>query len=120
MNRRAFTERAVAAQEHTIQFNANLMIAKLTELISIEESRGTVVDILKWYNHLTFDAIGDLSFGESFNCLRDQQHHPWVAMIFNYLKGGAVQDIVRYYPSLEFRLAKLLPWSIKKMQKDYY
>ena len=32
---------------------------------------------LKWYNLTTFDLIGDLAFGESFNGLETAEIHGW-------------------------------------------
>lgn len=36
-----------------------------------------------WLNYITFDIIGDLSFGESFGCLQSGVMHPWVAIMFS-------------------------------------
>lgn len=33
-----------------------------------------------------FDIIGDLSFGEPFDCLRDSHYHPWIKIIFQSIK----------------------------------
>jgi hypothetical protein len=49
--------------------------------------KGAAVDITNWFNFYTLDVTGDLSLGESFDCLKDSRFHPWVAMIFNYLQG---------------------------------
>jgi cytochrome P450 len=41
------------------------------------------VDLVQWYNFTTFDVIGHLVFGESFDCLSNSTYHPWVSMIFS-------------------------------------
>ena len=33
----------------------------------------------------TFDVIGKLAFGQDFGCLRTQETHPWIALIFGNL-----------------------------------
>jgi hypothetical protein len=56
-----------------------MLVDRLTGEISA--SRETV-DMSQWYNFTTFDIIGDLAFGEPFDCLKDSQYHPWVEMVF--------------------------------------
>jgi cytochrome P450 len=40
-----------------------------------------VVNLTAWFNFATFDIIGDLAFGEPFNCLAESRYHPWVDAI---------------------------------------
>jgi hypothetical protein len=47
------------------------------------------LDMASWYNYTTFDIIGDLAFGESFDCLQDSSYHPWVKIIFESLREVA-------------------------------
>ncbi|KAF7914032.1 uncharacterized protein EAF01_000438 [Botrytis porri] len=56
---RAFTERAAGGQEE-----------------NADASEGAVVDIVRWYVFFPFDLIGDLGFGESFQCLESETYHP--------------------------------------------
>lgn len=57
----------------------DLLIERLKEK-SAEEP---VMDIVKWYNYVTFDIIGHLAFDEPFDCLKNTEYHPWMSMIFN-------------------------------------
>jgi hypothetical protein len=41
----------------------------------LHENCGKTVDVNKWYNLTTFDVIGDLAFGESFDGLRNSGLH---------------------------------------------
>lgn len=43
---------------------------------------GEPADMTRMYNYTTFDIIGELAFGDSFQCLERNDYHPWVAMIF--------------------------------------
>ncbi|KAI0512527.1 cytochrome P450 monooxygenase [Xylaria bambusicola] len=36
------------------------------------------VDIVDWFNYLTFDIIGYLAYGEDFNCLGESKLHEWI------------------------------------------
>lgn len=41
----------------------------------LHENADKPVDLVKWYNFTTFDIIGDLTFGESFDCLETSTLH---------------------------------------------
>jgi hypothetical protein len=43
-------------------------------------------------NFTTFDIIGDLAFGEPFGCLKNEKFHDWVALIFETIKIGAIEQ----------------------------
>lgn len=65
----AFSDRALREQESLLHFYADLLVQKLHE--NLNHSHSEVVDIARWYNFTTFDLIGDLAFGEPFQCLKD-------------------------------------------------
>jgi cytochrome P450 len=46
-------------------------------------------------NFTTFDIIGDLVFNEPFGCLKDEKFHDWVALIFETIKVGALEQATR-------------------------
>ena len=119
-----FTEKALRAQEDLIQSYIDLLIGRLREkAIAAKETGDPVaatVDICQWYNFTTFDIIGDLGFGEPFDCLRDGTYHPWVALIFNNFKASAFVAAVRFYPLLDSLLMKCLPKSVMQIQRDHY
>lgn len=71
----AFSDKALREQESLIQSHVHELISGLTK--SIQGSSNGKIDLADWYHWTTFDVIGDLSFGESFNCLRDTMYHPW-------------------------------------------
>lgn len=118
-----FTERAVKDQEPILQHYAGMLIDRLRERATSAEANqdgGAALDIVQWLNFTTFDIVGDLSFGESFNCLRDSKYHPWVALIFNHFRASALVAAVRFYPLLNALLIKCLPKSVIKIQRDHY
>lgn len=46
------------------------------ELVSqISSFSGTPVDVSAWFNYYSFDVMGDLAFGKSFNMLKSGQSH---------------------------------------------
>ena len=75
----------------------------------IQGSSKGKVDLADWYFWNTFDVIGDLALGESFNCLHDTSHIPWLA-ILSYLNFKFVVFLechVTLSPSLQ-RLLRLV------------
>ncbi|KAF2711502.1 cytochrome P450 monooxygenase-like protein [Pleomassaria siparia CBS 279.74] len=79
----AFSDKALRQQETLIQGFVDLLVQRLGEI-----SEGAkIVDIMRWYNYTTFDIITDLTFGEPLYCLRDQDYHPWVNMVFASVKA---------------------------------
>ncbi|RWA09278.1 hypothetical protein EKO27_g5848 [Xylaria grammica] len=118
----AFTLRALRAQEPILHQYVNLLVEKLTQLASDASSSNetTEFDIAPWFNYITFDIFGDLGFGESFNCLQNSRYHPWIALLFNSVKAASFVAAARFYPLVEFLLLKIIPPSLKKMQRDHY
>jgi cytochrome P450 len=72
----AFSVDALRQQEQlTAQF-VDLFISKIGEEAA---ANNQVVEINSWFNYLTFDIIGEMAFGESFNCMASgklpEKHH---------------------------------------------
>lgn len=77
----SFSETSLKAQEPIILDYVSLLTKRFRE----RASKGEVIDIWAWFNYLTFDIIGDLTFGEPFDCVKDGQFHPWITFIFSNL-----------------------------------
>ena len=115
-----FSRKALRAQESIIQSYANLLISRLNDIAAPSDGDNCIIDAGSWYGFFAFDVIGDLAFGESFDCLKDSRYHPWVSMIYNFLKGMTLAAATRYYPFIEFLFVRLIPKRIKEMQQDHY
>jgi cytochrome P450 len=113
----AFSERALREQEPLIGLYVDLLVEKLYGRVS-GPSRGKV-DMVKWYNFTTFDVIGDLSFGEPFNCLENNEYHSWVSAIFQGVKGSTLLVAAGYYPWISYLITNfLIPKHLIKMRRD--
>ena len=42
-----------------------------------DHSKDGSIDMSRWYNFTTFDIIGELLFGESFNMLESSEWNEW-------------------------------------------
>lgn len=85
----SFTEKALRSQTPLIESYADLLINRLGSLPRTldNELPGVVVNFVDWMSWFTFDIIGELALGESFDCLKDSKFHPWVETLNNFLKG---------------------------------
>lgn len=118
-----FTPRALAAQEPILHRYVNLLVDRLREIVTNNGHQLGVdaeIDMGPWFNFTTFDVFGDLGFGESFDCLENSRYHPWIALLFNSVKAASFVAAVRFYPFLEWLLMKLIPRSLKEMQRKHY
>ena len=95
----AFSERAVREQESLVMSFVDLLIQRLKT--QIKGPMGGEVDMVQWYNFATFDIIGDLSLGQSFDSLKAGKYHVWITNIFGGIKKLVWIQIVQAYPVLE-------------------
>ncbi|KAG9529486.1 benzoate 4-monooxygenase cytochrome P450, partial [Aureobasidium melanogenum] len=100
----AFSDRALREQESLMSKYIDALVTGLLKYAH----EGKPVDLVSWYNFATFDIIGDLAFGEPFGSLETSNLHPWVQMLFDGIKGGALMRCSRYWPSLSKVLYSLV------------
>ncbi|KAF7586588.1 hypothetical protein BBP40_008645 [Aspergillus hancockii] len=110
----AFSEKALREQEPILQSYVDLLVRRLHDSVS------GPVDMTEWYNYTTFDIIGDLAFGEPFNCLQESHYHQWVKAVFLSMKAGALLQ-----PLYSLGLPKgfvdfIIPRRLKKMGEENY
>ncbi|KAF3058220.1 Isotrichodermin C-15 hydroxylase [Daldinia childiae] len=113
-----FTPRALRDQEPILHQYVNLLVERLHE--RARETKEARIDLVPWLNFTTFDIIGDLGFGDSFNCLQHSRYHPWIALLFSTVKAATWVASARYYPLVESILLKCIPPSLMKTQTDHY
>lgn len=103
----AFSEKALHEQKPLLQKYVDLLIASVRVRARARES----IDISDWLNFTTFDIIGDLSYGESFNCLQSATYHPWVTVLFDFFKSSAlIASTILFLPGM----TPILRWTIPK------
>lgn len=113
----AFSEKALRDQEDLIQSYVDLLVNRLEGEMSKSQEP---TDMVRWYNFTTFDIIGDLTFGEPFNCLQNSVYHPWVSMTFQAAKGMVFIRPIMIYPLLAPIIRKLLPRQLMKNRLEHY
>ncbi|KAL3458177.1 cytochrome P450 [Aspergillus heterothallicus] len=111
----AFSDKGLRAQEPTIARFADLLVDVLREVAD----RGHSVEMVRYFNMAIFDSIGALSFGESFNSLRDRELHPWVDTIHKNLKSVAISHVLRSM-GVEFLTPYVLPHELRGKRAENY
>ncbi|RDL30137.1 uncharacterized protein BP5553_10415 [Venustampulla echinocandica] len=66
---RGFSSRALRDYEPRVVKYTDQLVAH------IQSTQGTPVNVSDWFNFYSFDVMGDLAFGKSFNMLRDGIKH---------------------------------------------
>jgi cytochrome P450 len=104
----AFTGHAIAEHAAVLESLIGLMMEKLKESVENEQGR-TVANITDWFNFLTFDIGGALSFGESFDSVKNGQAHPWVEISTSFGKGLALMASINFFTPLNKLLKLTMP-----------
>ncbi|EGU71747.1 hypothetical protein FOXB_17742 [Fusarium oxysporum f. sp. conglutinans Fo5176] len=103
----AFSDRALKLQEPMFLMYVDKLIAKMRASTRADPDRKH--DYIKLLNCTTFDIMGDLTFGESLQMLDNDEYHPWVAMIFESIRIGAIMQVIRYFPFIEHIISNNMP-----------
>ncbi|KAJ5201013.1 Cytochrome P450 [Penicillium cf. viridicatum] len=105
----AFSDSSLRGQVSIIKGYVDLLIQRLHENI---DGGTKPVDMTAWYNFATFDIIGDLAFGEPFDCLKNSDYHQWVSIIFSTAKYTAYTNVAQRVPGWRYILPFITPKNI--------
>ncbi|KAM0263717.1 hypothetical protein ACHAQJ_001031 [Trichoderma viride] len=100
-----FSHQAMLDQEPIIGSYVDALMDRLKQ----DCGNGTQqLDMVRWFNYTTFDIIGDLAFGEPFDCLQNSNYHPWVELMFKSVKNIIFLAVIKHFhifPNLAAKLA---------------
>ncbi|KAL4926326.1 cytochrome P450 [Aspergillus undulatus] len=115
----SFSEKALKEQEYIIQHYVDIFISKLKGMADEKLE----FNLVNWLNFATFDIIGDLAFGEPFGCLDLGAFHSWVALIFETVKVGALEQATRRFAEAgswtQSLLLHMIPDYLRKRRRDH-
>jgi len=115
----SFSQKALLEQEYIVQQYVDTMITKL----KLKSDRDEVFNMVDWLNFTTFDIIGDLAFGDPFGCLADEMFHDWVALIFETIKVGALEQATRRFAEagspLQNWLVQQIPARLRTLRRSH-
>lgn len=110
----AFSDRAFREHEPVVEGYVNLLIKRLYE--QIQEGGGEAkLNMLNWYVWTGFDIMGDLAFGEKFECLQSQRLHPWATSLCGFLHYRTLQRVYHRFALLRRVLPLLIPKHLKQI-----
>lgn len=112
----AFSDSSLRGQESIISSYVDLLIKRLHENVN---TGNNVLNMVAWYNFTTFDIIGDLAFGESFDCLKSSSYHQWISILFSSLKTGLYTNVARRLPWSDYLLALIIPKSVVSQRNTH-
>nr|P0DPA4.1 RecName: Full=Cytochrome P450 monooxygenase FCK2; AltName: Full=Cytokinin biosynthesis protein 2 [Fusarium pseudograminearum CS3096] len=74
-----------------------------TQLVDqIEASQSTPIDASLWFNFYSFDVMGDLAFGRTFDMLKNGTAHPFMELVHsNMLTAGSLSHLPWIFPLLK-------------------
>lgn len=101
----AFSDSSLRGQEPIIKTYVDLLMQRLHE----NSAAGRPLNLVAWYNFTTFDIIGDLAFGEPFDCLKNSDYHDWVRIIFSSVKFSSYANFARRLPGTKYLFKLITP-----------
>ena len=129
---RAFSDKSLKEQEHLVKEMVDLFIGQVGKYGRGEEG----LDLVMWFNLLTFDIIGSLAFGEPFGGLKSgrssnlalgvwcllifwlAKFHPWIGLVTKALRQGALADSFNRFPFFAKIFKTLMSGAIDTLIKD--
>ena len=94
----AFSDKALRGYEDRIQRYRNKLVSQ------IQAFDGQPFDATKWFNLYSFDVMGDLAFGNSFNMLESSEEH-WAITLLN----EGIEPLAWMFPVWFFRVLTAMP-----------
>ena len=92
----AFSTKALIEQETIVTNTVNAFINRIGKDGGAENPMG--LNMTKWYEMVAFDVLGEMAFGQSFQCIENGEPHYWQEMILEHLYFITVADNLRRLP----------------------
>ena len=94
----AFSDKALRGYQDRIQVYQNRLIARIASF------GGQPVNVTKWFGLYSFDVMGDLAFGKSFEMLESNEEH-WAIKLLN----EGMKPLGYFFPTWFFRTIITIP-----------
>jgi cytochrome P450 len=73
-----------------------------------------------WFSLTTFDIIADLSFGDSFGCLKSSEYHPWVRAAIDGTQLAVKIAQAKEFSWLTPVVQRLIPRSVIRRRRQHF
>jgi cytochrome P450 len=108
----AFSDKALRDQSPIIERHAGELIARLRREITKSGDGG--VDLQRFLGYATFDTVTDLSFGESFDGLKDDNENSMTKAFFFHAKYSTIRNCLTRFAPLDIFLGLFLLGATRK------
>lgn len=106
----SFSNTSLSQQEPVILRYINLLMEQLRKSCQDDGGVNIPIDIVSWYKSVTFDIIGDLTFGKSFGSVENGKLDPWVKNISNFADVGLTVLLCSAHLNLQRFILKVYSW----------
>ena len=105
-----------------MQSHVNMLVDTFCKRATKSKSRAATVNLTDKYAYRTFNIISELCLGESFECVKDANLHPWASMLFSHFEALPLFTVFRYFnfPGMEEVLQLILPKSVTARRIDHF
>jgi cytochrome P450 len=115
----SFSDKSLRDQAPVVESYVDLFINQLKGTTAGPKWKEKTIDLQNWFNYFTFDLSCDLSFGESFDCLKNGKAHAWVEITQDFGKGLALIASINQYPPIDKLLRYIIPKKILQRTRDH-
>lgn len=112
----AFSDRALKAQEPLFHRHVDMLVSKLREVANKKEC----VNMVDMYQFTTFDAMGDLTFGQPLGLLQNGQYSDWVRHVFDAIKVIPIAQLIQHYPLVNYVFKRFEPKFVTDMKYNHF
>ncbi|KAJ4258176.1 hypothetical protein NW762_008320 [Fusarium torreyae] len=112
----AFSSKALKDNEDSVKYHDSLFIKRLGEHAGPETEGANMSEI---YNWLTFDIIGDLTFGKSFDAVSQWKPSVWVTLLLDYISQLDHLPIINRLPIPTSILVFFMPKDLKESLESH-
>lgn len=114
----AFSDKALKLQEPLIQRHVDKLLDIFTKIT--EGGQDAPFNIVKLFNCITFDIMGDLTFGESLGMLDTGEYTPWVKSMFLSIRYRMYFRLSLEYPMLGRLMTMLAPSGFREDALNHF
>lgn len=114
----AFSDQALRGQEPLLVNSFETLIQRLRGQTSAPQKG--VVDMMSWYNFMTFDIISEMCLGQPFGAMKDGGYVTYIRNLFAGFKFIRVIFVAQEYPWLKLPLSMLMKLPAMKKQRGLH
>lgn len=102
----AFSAKSLREQEHIVHKYFDLFLTQMAKLGGPSTEGIDATEAFEW---VTFDIIGDLAFGESFDAVANGKTNFWVSVILGSLWFGNIVGLQKRLPIIKLFIPFMIP-----------